>query len=427
MNVRGGPGTHYAVVSTVRAGAALPILAIGPGGDWYRVQLDGVEHAWVSALLTTPSGPLDTLTRLSAEQVPSPPAAPQPAVASSAPASAPVASAAPPAGAGFFAFGIQAQLWQNSEKAAIASSIRNLGFTWVKQQLRWEFVENSPGAIDWSETDQLVEVMSGNGINVFLSIFTAPQWTRPDKPGTGGPPNDFNLYADFAGKVAARYCGRLGAVEIWNEQNLQREWEGFSLDPALYMDLLRRAYTAIKANCPSIIVVSGGPTPTGNSPVAIDDVDYLRGMYAHGLASYSDAIGVHPSGFANPPEATVEDWQQGRYTAPASHFDHRSFYFRSTMEAYRQVMVANGDINKRLWPTEFGWGSSSTPFPGYEYQAYITESTQAQYLVRAFGMMRDWGWVGVPFLWNLNFSEGEMSTFRIINRPAYDALRSMTK
>jgi uncharacterized protein YraI len=426
MNVRAGPGTHYAVVSTVRAGTALRILAIGPDGDWYQVQLEGRDQAWVFAALTNPSGPLDTLTRISAEQAP-PPAPPPPAAGSSSPASASVASTAPPAGAGFFAYGIQAQLWQNSEKPAIASAIRDLGFSWVKQQLRWEFVENSPGAIDWSETDQVVEVMSGNGINVLFSIFTAPQWTRPDKPGTGGPPNDFNLYADFAGKVAARYCGRLGAVEIWNEQNLQREWEGFALDPALYMDLLRRAYTAVKANCPSVIVVSGGPTPTGNSPVAIDDVDYLRGMYAHGLASYSDAIGVHPSGFANPPEVTVDDWQQGRYTAPASHFDHRSFYFRSTMEAYRQVMVANGDLNKRLWPTEFGWGSSSTPFPGYEYQAYITESAQAQYLVRAFGMMRDWGWVGVPFLWNLNFTEGEMSTFRIINRPAYDALRSMTK
>jgi hypothetical protein len=229
------------------------------------------------------------------------------------------------------------------------------------------------------------------------------------------------------GNVAARYCGRLGAIEVWNEQNLQREWEGFGLDPALYMDLLRRAYSSIKANCPSIIVVSGAPTPAGNSPVAIDDVDYLRGMYAHGLAQYSDAVGVHPSGFANPPEFTVQDWQQGRYTAPASHFDHRSFYFRSTMEEYRQVMVAHGDVNKRLWPTEFGWGSSSTPYPGYEYEAYISESAQAQYIVRAFGMMRDWGWVGVAFLWNLNFTEGEMAAFRIVHRPAYDAIRAMTR
>jgi hypothetical protein len=269
--------------------------------------------------------------------------------------------------------------------------------------------------------------MHGNGINVLFSIFTAPQWTRPDKPGTGGPPNDFNLYADFVGKVAARYCGRLGAIEIWNEQNLQREWEGFTLDPALYMDLLRRAYTAIKANCPSILVISGAPTPAGNSPVAIDDVDYLRGMYAHGLAQYSDGVGVHPSGFANTPEATVQDWQAGRYTPPPSHFDHRSFYFRSTMESYREVMVANGDVNKRLWPTEFGWGSTSTPFPGYEYEAYITEGMQAQYIVRAFLMMRDWGWVGVPFLWNLNFNEGEMAAFRVSGRPAFEALKTLPK
>jgi hypothetical protein len=275
--------------------------------------------------------------------------------------------------------------------------------------------------------DQIIDVMHGNGINVLFSIVTAPQWTRPDKPGTGGPPNDFNVFADFVGKVAARYCGRLGAIEVWNEQNLQREWEGFPLDPALYMDLLRRSYTAIKNNCPSILVISGAPTPSGNSPVAVDDVDYLRGMYAHGLARYSDGIGVHPSGFAHPPEVTVQDWQAGRYTPPPSHFDHRSFYFRSTMEEYRNVMVANGDVNKRLWPTEFGWGSSSTPFPGYEYQVHVTESMQAQYIVRAYLLMREWGWVGVPFLWNLNYSEGEMAMFRVAGRPAYEALKSLPR
>jgi uncharacterized protein YgiM (DUF1202 family) len=426
MNVRGGPGTNYAVVTTVRTGTALPILAIGPNGDWYKVELDGRPEAWLAASLTRTSGSLDALPRLAADEVPAPPAsAPAaPAVAAAAPAGG---EAPPPAGGGFFAYGIQAQLWQNGEKGAIAGQVRDIGFTWVKAQVRWEFAEDHPGHVNWSEMDQIIDVMHGNGINVLFSIVTAPQWTRPDKPGTGGPPNDFNVFADFVGKVAARYCGRLGAIEVWNEQNLQREWEGFPLDPALYMDLLRRSYTAIKNNCPSILVISGAPTPSGNSPVAVDDVDYLRGMYAHGLARYSDGIGVHPSGFAHPPEVTVQDWQAGRYTPPPSHFDHRSFYFRSTMEEYRNVMVANGDVNKRLWPTEFGWGSSSTPFPGYEYQVHVTESMQAQYIVRAYLLMREWGWVGVPFLWNLNYSEGEMAMFRVAGRPAYEALKSLPR
>jgi uncharacterized protein YgiM (DUF1202 family) len=429
MNVRGGPGTHYPVVTTVRAGTTLPILALGPNGEWYKVEVEGVQEAWIAASLAQTGGTLDGLTQISAEQAPAPPApAPAaPVVASSSSAPAAVANAPPPAGGGFFAYGIQAQLWQNAEKGFVAGQIRDVGFTWVKSQLRWEFVENSPGNVNWSEPDRIIEVMHGNGLNVLFSIFTAPHWSRPDKPGTGGPPNDFNLYADFVGKVAQRYCGRLGAIEVWNEQNLQREWEGYPLDPALYMDLLRRAYTSIKANCPSILVISGAPTPSGNSPEAVDDVAYLSGMYANGLAGYSDGVGVHPSGFANPPEMTVQDWQAGRYTAPPSHFDHRSFYFRSTMEEYRTVMVNHGDVNKRLWPTEFGWGSSSTPYPGYEYEAYTSESAQAQYIVRAYLLMREWGWVGVAFLWNLNFSEGEMAAFRVVGRPAYDALKSLPK
>ncbi|HMN31202.1 MAG TPA: SH3 domain-containing protein, partial [Caldilineaceae bacterium] len=244
--------TNYPVVTTVRAGTTLPILSLAPNGDWYKVKLDGVAEAWIAAALAKTSGALDGVAKLTTDQLPAAPAAVAAAAAPVALAAA--AGAPPPSGGGFFAYGIQAHLWQNSEKGFVAGQVRDIGFTWVKSQLRWEFVETSPGNVNWSEPDQIIEVMSGNGINVLLSIFTAPQWSRPDKPGTGGPPDDFNLYADFVGKVAQRYCGRLGAIEVWNEQNLQREWEGHALDPAQYMDLLRRAYTAIKTNCPSVLV-----------------------------------------------------------------------------------------------------------------------------------------------------------------------------
>ncbi|HRW04808.1 MAG TPA: SH3 domain-containing protein [Caldilineaceae bacterium] len=424
MNVRGGPGTNYPVVTSVPAGSALPVLALNPAGDWYQVQVDGLaEPAWVYVPLTTAAGPMETVVALAAEELPAPP---EPVAASQAQPAAPaVVNAPPPSGAGFFGYGIQVNAWQG-DKGGSAGMVRDLGFAWAKQQARWEFMENSPGAVDWSETDQIIDVLHGNGINVLFSVVTAPQWTRPDKPGTGGPPNDFNLYANFVGAMAGRYCGRLQAIEVWNEQNLQREWEGFPLDPALYMDLLRRSYGAIKAACPSMIVVSGATTPTGNSPVAVDDIDYLRGMYNNGLAQYSDAVGVHPSGYGQPPNVTFQDWQAGRYEAP-SHVNHRSFYFRSTMEESRNVMVQYGDVNKRLWPTEFGWASSQSPHPGYEYAAYNSPQQQAQYTVEAYTMMRNWGWVGVPFLWNLNYNFGEMAQWSIMGKPVYDALKNMPK
>jgi hypothetical protein len=227
------------------------------------------------------------------------------------------------------------------------------------------------------------------------------------------------------GAIAGRYCGRLQAIEVWNEQNLRREWEGFPLEPASYMNLLKPSYNAIKGACPAMLVISGATTPAGYSDVAFDDVDYLRGMYQHGLREYSDGIGIHPSGFANPPSVRFEDWASGNYDAP-SHVNHRSFYFLSTLEQSRQVMEENGDSAKKLWPTEFGWGSLPSPFPGYEYQSRIGEGTQAQWIVQSFVTMRDSGYVAVPMLWNLNYPrDTEMGAFAVAGRPAFEALRQM--
>ena len=221
------------------------------------------------------------------------------------------------------------------------------------------------------------------------------------------------------------------AIEVWNEQNLPREWGNEPLSARRYVQLLAAAYRAIKGACPSMIVVSGAPTPTGAPPpYAIPDFQYLEQMYQAGLKNYSDAIGVHPSGYGNPPDVKVQDAQAGRYSRP-SHFDHPSFYFRNVMEQYRNIMVKYGDSNKRLWPTEFGWASSGNPLPGYEYAVYNSEQDQANYIVTAYQMMRNWGWVGVPFLWNLNYNEAqpgtELAAFGILGRPAYGALQGMAK
>lgn len=427
MNVRGGPGTAYARVGAAAQGTALAITGVTPAGDWYRIeQADGSE-GWVSAGLVTTAGPMANVKQLADDEIPTPPVA-QAAPASGSPASAApasVAAAPAPSGGGGFAYGVTANMWQ-SDKAGVANALTDLGFPWVKQQVRWEFVETSPGAVNWQEMDGIVNTMNGYGHNLAFSVVTAPSWTRPTKGGTNGPPEDFNTFANFLGQIAGRYCGQsLKAIEVWNEQNLQREWEGYPLDPALYMDLLKRAYTSIKAACPSMIVVSGAPTPAGYSAVAFDDIDYLRGMYQNGLARYADAVGIHPSGFANPPSVRFSDWQSGAYTA-LSHADHRSFYFLSTLEESRAVMVQFGDAAKKLWPTEFGWGSTSSPHPGYEYQARISEGQQAQWIVDAFRIMANSGYVGAAFLWNLNYNYGEMQTFSVLGRPAYDALKQLT-
>ena len=416
INVRSGPGTNYSIISSAQNATTLDIVGVSQDGSWYQVRVPALsDPGWVFATLTVLNGSLDGVPRVDAP--------PAPVAATPAPSTGGAPVAAPNTGT-VFGYGITVNLWQG-DKQGTANLVNQMGFGWVKQQVRWEYAEPAPGAINWQEMDDIVNSMSGNGINTMFSVVTSPPWTRPNKGGTGGPPEDFQQFANFVGAIAGRFCGRLQAIEVWNEQNLRREWEGFPLEPSSYMDLLKRSYNAIKGACPSMLVISGATTPAGYSDVAFDDVDYLRGMYQNGLKQYSDGIGIHPSGFANPPSVRFEDWESGNYDA-LSHVNHRSFYFRSTLEHSRRVMEEYGDTGKKLWPTEFGWGSTSSPFPGYEYEARIGEGTQAQWIVDAFNIMRDSGYVAVPMLWNLNYPrDTEMGAFAVAGRPAFDALRQM--
>ncbi|MGC8782535.1 MAG: cellulase family glycosylhydrolase, partial [Anaerolineae bacterium] len=345
------------------------------------------------------------------------------------PAAAPAPSGGatyPPAG-GYFGYGIQIDPWGN--RAAAIAAIKGMGFDWVKVQIPWKNFEGSPGQKNIPE--DIVNDLSGAGLKVLLSIVKAPDWARPANTDRSveGPPADPGTYADYVGTVASRLKGRVHAIEVWNEQNLWYEWGHEPLDPGRYVTLLCRAYQAIKAADPNIVVVAGALTPTGvnDGSTAIDDVVYLQRMYAAGAKNCFDAVGAHPSGYNNPPDAKFG------YSNPTepSFKNHPSFFFRDTMERYRQVMVANGDAGKRIWPTEFGWASTPNPHPGYEYARDNTPEEQAQFIVQAYQMAKAWGWVGPMFLWNLDYNvtqpSTELAAFGIMGRPAQDALARMPK
>jgi len=359
---------------------------------------------------------------------------------------APAVPAAPaPSGGGSFGYGIQVDMITDGNHARVLDSVQALGFGWIKQQVEWFRYNPAPGVYDWGALDSIANDASARGIKVLFSVCKAPNWARPadDDKSVAGPPADPGTYAEFMKQMAAHFRGRVQAYEIWNEQNLWYEWggRGHRLSAAKYVELLRAAYGAIKSVDPGAIVISGAPTPTGfnDGDTAIDDQQYLRQMYDAGLKYVCDAVGAHPSGYNNPPDA---DWRTFR--DPSNSFQavgHPSWFFRGTMEGYRNIMIAYGDGYKRIWPTEFGWASVDglgvRPAAGYEYAADNTVAEQAQYIVRAYEMGRNWGFVGTMFLWNLNFAPicgpaDEKAAFSIVDpgwgrRPAFNALAGMPK
>lgn len=413
LNVRSGPSTSYSVVNRVKLGQVLAITGKSENGKWWQINLSG-KKGWIAGQYAQVAGVVTDV----------------PVIKVAAPPKAAAAAAAPrPSAPGFFGYGIQIDPW--GDRGAAIGATKNMGFSWVKFQLPWKDFEGQQGQRNWP--DDIVGDLNGNGLQILASIVKAPAWARPGNTDLGveGPPADPGTYASFVGEFAGRYCGRVQAIEVWNEQNLHYEWGNEALDAARYVRLLAAAYRAIKAACPSMIVVSGAPTPTGaNPPAAIRDTLYLEQMYRAGLRNYCDAVGAHPSGYGNPPDSRVQDFQAGNYSRP-SHVNDSSFYFRNTMEQYRNIMVKYGDGNKRIWPTEFGWASTGSPVAGYEYALYNSEQQQGEYIVRAYQIMRGWGFVGVAFLWNLNYNKShpgsELAAFGIMDRPAYGMLQGMAK
>ncbi len=430
-NVRSGPGTDYPRVGTLRGGATYRITGQNDNGSWWQINYDN-GTAWVTGELVTIRGNSESVAIVEVAPPPTPaPVAAAPAAAPAAAAAAPAAAPSYPRAPGTFGYGVQAQVYGGADLGYIVNATRNMGFNWVKFQLPWKDFEGSKGAYGWGGMDQIVDTLRGGGLNILASIVKAPNWARPGNTdfSVEGPAANNQDYADFVGAFAAHYKGRVQAIEVWNEQNLWYEWGREPLDPGRYVDMLCRAYRAIKAQDPGMTVVLGALTPTGvnDGSIAIDDVAYLQRMYAAGAKNCFDAVGAHPSGYNNPPDAKMG------YSNPAepSFKNHPSFFFRDTMERYRAVMVANGDSGKRIWPTEFGWASESNPVPGYEYARDVTLDEQAQYLVKAYQLAKSWGWVGPMFAWNLNFGitnpGTELAAFGIAGRPAEAALAGMPK
>ena len=331
-----------------------------------------------------------------------------------------------------------------------------LGFNWVKQQLRWDDIHATEnGQPDWGLYDPVVEAANEMGLKLMLSIVDSPEWTRSyiDADPLGAPPDDLTLYANFVGEVVDRYKGKVHAIEVWNEQNLNREWDTANgLNPERYVEMLRLAYQAIESRDPSIIVISGALSPTGvtggdaDNPerlLYMDDYAYLKRMIDAGFLDYVDCVGAHHNGINMPPDV---GWDEG-YNDPTANFrgpfdgPHHSWSFKSTIWDY-YTMVQQAGYNKPLCLTEFGWASAEgwdSVAEGFGFAWDNTLEEQAQWDVQAFQLMREWGFVHLAFLWNLDYAQkgggGETdpnAPYSILNfdgspRPAYDALGQMPK
>ena len=369
---------------------------------------DGGTEGWIFATLVTVDPELD-INSLEVVEVAPPVVSAPPASSgggdsgggdSGGGAAAPPPVVAPITNAGF-EMGGQTHTLANPQLMSYS------GMNWVKFQHKWS-VGDGPNAVQGR-----IDQAHANGFKVLLSI-----------PGTDHSNIDFNAYISFLGGVAA-----LGpdAIEVWNEQNIDREWPTGQIDPTTYVNqMLAPAYNAIKAANPNVMVISGAPAPTGFfggcAAAGCDDGPYIAGMAAAGAANYMDCIGIHYNEGIIPPSQTSGD----------PRTEHFTRYFWGMTNTYHNAFGGS----RPLCYTEIGYlsGEDYGGLPGgFAWAGNTSIQQHAQWLAEAASLAAGSGKVRLFIIFNVDFTtfnSDPQAGFAMIRKngscPACETLRAVT-
>ncbi|MCS7062931.1 MAG: hypothetical protein NZM04_02595 [Methylacidiphilales bacterium] len=287
-------------------------------------------------------------------------------------------------------FGIQIDGCHNPVWPAVETA-KKVGLIWIKQQVRWgdiEYLDGNIRRVRWQCLDDVAEATSAYGMKLMFSITTSPKYLRPSYANTVlGPPRDLGAWQQFLSALLKRYKGKINAVEIWNEPNLDAEWEE-GVNPYQYLDLLRISYTIIRRSDPNIIVISGGMAPLDQSsyPSYISDVEYLKNISHEGGFLWFDCVGYH----ANGPDGI------GYADQVISRFAENIFYKQDSR------------LRRPLCITEFSFSlpiNGQTP-KNFAWAASHTEEQQAENMIKWMRIIKRSGLVAIAIVFNLNYSDG---------------------
>jgi hypothetical protein len=344
-------------------------------------------------------------------------------------------------------FGVVVHLFY-TDRDRVMTLANNAGFDWVRQQVVWKDIEDPANGVMAFDTqlDGIVESVYASGRKLLVNIVQSPSAYN----ATNGLPDDPKALGNFVELMAQRYGDKIAAYEIWNEPNLAHE-NGGNIEPAdvgHYVDILKEAYTRIKAVSPNAIVLAAASSSSGvtDPVIALSDEEFYRAMYTYNdgeVKRYFDVQAVHPGGAANPPDTLWPEnpsFIEGCQPAPDRCWnDDETHYFRH-VENVRRWMEQYGMADKQVWITEYGWATPNTS-PGYEFGNFVSYEQQAEYITGAIRRsFEEYPYIGNMFLWNMNFAVTkvengldplhEQASFAILNgdwspRPSYLAVQSL--
>ena len=374
-----------------------------------RLRVTVTKRARVDSLRIAPAGRKPCNTRRSCQQPPPPPA-PAPPPPPGPPPPPPPAGGGPAVGAQFHCAW---SFYTNPSRAAVLDELAAAGVRWVRIDVAWDGIEDSvKGARNpWyiAMVDYCVDQARMRNLNVLVTLWLTPGWANGGR-SNNVPPTNPQDYADFARWAASHWAGRVAAWEVWNEPDpSQTFWQG---SVQQYVSLLRAAYPAFKAGDPAAKVILGGP--------ASNDDGWIGQVYRLGARGSFDVLATHP--------------YQAIADAPPERADDGNRWWFTHLPAVRNVMIANGDGNKPVWFTEFGWSAHANSPDTPNWQRGVTPEQQADYFIRAIRYTTaNYAYVPVMFWYKERARPGSgdahQEGYALLNgdlsrRPVYTRLKS---
>jgi hypothetical protein len=256
--------------------------------------------------------------------------------------------------------------------------------TWVKLQAQDLSVDFGPA----------IENAHELGFRILISVVD-----KSDNKFKITSPDYQQTFADYLVTLAGQGAD---AIEVWNEENIEREWPSGQISGQSYAQLLQFVYPQIKAANSNTIVISGAPSPTGFfgggcTPQGCDDKPFIEAMAAAGAFNYADCIGIHYNeGLISPSRSSGD---------PRDFSEHYTRYYQTMVDTYWN---ASGGT-KPLCFTEIGylsgeeWGYLPDNFL-WKPPINLTVAEHAQYLAEAARLSRDQGKVRLMIVFNVDFT-----------------------
>ncbi len=288
-----------------------------------------------------------------------------------------------PTGKGL-ATNVELRLLDTAQTEQLANVLSSSGFRYVRQEISWSEIEAARGVYDWSAYDEMISVLTRNGLTVIAVLVDTPDWARGigELDAANAPPRDPALLTNLTEELTRHYGDSVSFIQLWDAPNTSDNWGNRVGTGADYAPIMEAFAMGARRGNANTRVLSPELAMWPNSTRGQTDLDFIDDLYRTAGGDTFDVLAIRLDGGVNSPD----DRRVSR---------NRAGFSRAIL--FRELMVRHGDASTPVWATSYGWARGDT----------IDADKQAEFVER--GLERNWSewpWMGLMINWSLLSPEG---------------------